>query len=517
MPKNIILCSDGTGNSAMKGRGTNVFKIYEAIDLNGHKFNKNLLPQVAFYDDGVGTESFKLFKILGGAFGWGLSRNVKELYTALARCYEIGDQIYLFGFSRGAFTVRQLGGFIIGCGIIDRKHWKTDAELRRLVRKAFRKYRKRYRTWLGNRIKNFFKSDKELREQFRQTYAVKDDKHVPEGKVRIRFIGVWDTVAAVGLPFDQLANFINNVFYRFKFPDRQLSVRVDKACHALAIDDERRSFHPEMWDESKEEKKDRIEQVWFSGAHSNVGGGYPKQGMSLVALDWLMAKAELQDLRFVERVRDSYREQHNINDKLYDSRSGPAVYYRYEVRHIDRICAKNNLSVDIHSSTFDRIAVGTEGYAPVNLPGSLNIVSTEYPSVPAAKNQQGLKKIENIVKKAISDSKRLLDRSRKWMWIRRYSHYAFLVSTLALVWFANQFKSETLVESSLLNGILGFVSFIVGQTIADFFLKPILTHPVFGFTLLLLIILFYFIGMVAKNRIKSIFSIFWCSTFRNPG
>ena len=277
MPKNIVLCSDGTGNSALKGRGTNVFKVYEAIDLNGHKFDEGLQKQVAFYDDGVGTENFKPLKLLGGAFGWGLSRNVKELYTALAKCYEAGDHIYLFGFSRGAFTVRQLAGFIIGCGIIDKKKWKTDAELKRLVRKAFWKYRKRYHTWLGDLLKKYLPSPKKARHEFRQSYSFKDETHAPQGKVRLRFIGVWDTVAAVGLPFDELANFINRVIYCFKFPDRRLNYRVDKACHALAIDDERHSFLPEIWDEETETRDNRIEQVWFSGAHSNVGGGYPKQ------------------------------------------------------------------------------------------------------------------------------------------------------------------------------------------------------------------------------------------------
>ena len=173
MPKNIVLCSDGTGNSALKGRGTNVFKIYEAIDLNGHKFDRKLQPQVAFYDDGVGTESLQLLKTLGGAFGWGLSRNVRELYTALANCYEPGDHIFLFGFSRGAFTIRQLAGFIIGCGIIDGMQWKTDAELKKLVHKAFRKYRKRYHTWLGDHLENFFPSDRKAREGFRQAHPAR--------------------------------------------------------------------------------------------------------------------------------------------------------------------------------------------------------------------------------------------------------------------------------------------------------------------------------------------------------
>ena len=117
--KNIVLCSDGTGNTANKGRGTNVWKIFEAVDLNGHKSDRSLRRQVAFYGDGVGTERFKLLKLISGAFGFGLRRNVKQLYTELCRAYAPGDEIYLFGFSRGAFTVRTLAGLIEQCGIIE--------------------------------------------------------------------------------------------------------------------------------------------------------------------------------------------------------------------------------------------------------------------------------------------------------------------------------------------------------------------------------------------------------------
>ena len=87
MHKNIVICSDGTGNTAVKGRGTNVFKLYEAVDMLGHLSDRALSSQIAFYDDGVGTEELKPLKLLGGALGWGLSRNVRELYAALVRSY----------------------------------------------------------------------------------------------------------------------------------------------------------------------------------------------------------------------------------------------------------------------------------------------------------------------------------------------------------------------------------------------------------------------------------------------
>ena len=95
MAKNIIICSDGTGNTAIKGRGTNVFKMFESVDLNSHRFHPDRTPQVAIYDDGVGTDSMKLPRILGGAAGYGLSRNVRQLYKELCRIYDPGDQIFL--------------------------------------------------------------------------------------------------------------------------------------------------------------------------------------------------------------------------------------------------------------------------------------------------------------------------------------------------------------------------------------------------------------------------------------
>ena len=148
MPKNIVICSDGTGNTAIKDRGTNVFKLFEAIDLNGHRTDFHLPPQVALYDDGVGTESFLPLKLLGGAFGWGLKRNILRLYTGLVRIYDPGDSIYLFGFSRGAFTVRTLAGLIAKCGILDWNELRTTDAMRAAVAATYNTYRKSYRTWL---------------------------------------------------------------------------------------------------------------------------------------------------------------------------------------------------------------------------------------------------------------------------------------------------------------------------------------------------------------------------------
>jgi len=282
MAKRIVICSDGTGNSAIKGRGTNVFKLFEAVDLETHKFNPDATPQIAIYDDGVGTETFKPLKILSGATGWGLSRNVKHLYKELARIYDPGDDIYMFGFSRGAFTVRTLVGFIQTCGLVDpeRLQPKTFRTLQQAVDKGYKAYRKCYRPKLWRML---FGARAGANGAFKREHSLPYD-------IPIRFLGVWDTVDAVGLPF-RLSDAINATFYQFKFSDHKLSPLVQRAAQALAIDEPRESFAPLLWEEDAQDRA-RIQQVWFAGAHSNIGGGYPKQGMSLVALDWLLSEAE---------------------------------------------------------------------------------------------------------------------------------------------------------------------------------------------------------------------------------
>src|SRR3989442_6390169 len=146
--KRIVICADGTGNTTIKGRGTNVFKLYEAVDQAGHRFTPGLTPQVALYHDGVGTESVKWFRLLTGATGWGLSRNVKQLYGELARVYAPGDKIFLFGFSRGAFTVRTLAGLIHACRVLDLSKYDTNAAFDDGVDAAYGEYRKQYNSWL---------------------------------------------------------------------------------------------------------------------------------------------------------------------------------------------------------------------------------------------------------------------------------------------------------------------------------------------------------------------------------
>ena len=381
MPKNIVLLSDGTGNSASKLFKTNVWRLYQALDLSEADPTQK---QIAYYDDGVGTASFKPLAILGGAFGWGLKRNVLDLYTALCRHYEPGDNIYCFGFSRGAFTIRVLTGLINNQGLVKPKGM-GEAELRRLAAEAFRDYREnRYHKW-------FLKPFRMLRNGLlslwyslpprRKPYDPTKNNH----DVKITFLGLWDTVAAYGLPLDELTRAWDAVF-PLSFPDRNLSGIVQRACHALALDDERHSFHPELWNEDAETDPKRLTQVWFAGMHTNVGGGYPDDALSHVPLNWMMTEASEAGLIFRQEEWDRLKAAADINGKMYDSRGGVGGAYRYLPRKLKDL-TNNNIDdrqkyvvcdlPKIHESVFRRIKNRKEGYAPIGLPSDYVVYKTD--------------------------------------------------------------------------------------------------------------------------------------------
>lgn len=421
MPKNIVICSDGTGNTAIKNRGTNVFRLYEALDLHGWLHDSSIPRQLAFYDDGVGTGGIKPLRILGGAFGLGLSRNVKKLYAALARVYEPDDRIYLFGFSRGAFTVRTLAGMISECGIISLSKCDDQEKLTKAVEEAYELHRKHYHTQIQKLMKAKEPSSREVTpavERFRDDRAV-------EQSITIEFMGVWDTVDAVGLPFEGASRFWNEYVYCYKFPDYVLSPKVKRAAHALALDDERRSFHPLLWDE-RGETSERIEQTWFPGVHSNVGGGYPKQGMSIVALDWMMSRAEVSGLRFVPSDREYYHEHANVHDHLYDSRGGLGAYYRYGPRDVEALCRANGLELRVHASAVERVAFATQEYAPGNLPLGAEVTLSD-PAAPA------LGKLRDWLDPAEPEAPHLLAQTTRLIRTRRWTHALLVVASLGLV------------------------------------------------------------------------------------
>jgi len=193
--KNIVLCADGTGHRGGYGRDTNVYKTYKAVDINSPG-----VDQYTFYDQGVGTDKSDTSKnkyrtALSGAFGFGFRNNVLHLYHFLARSYNPGDAIFLFGFSRGAATVRAFAGFINACGLVDRNHSSVQTngafdgdKFQELVEQAFECYQNN--------------KNKAAQQKFKDQYAVKESIHAPNGDLKIKFVGVWDTVSALGFSQD---------------------------------------------------------------------------------------------------------------------------------------------------------------------------------------------------------------------------------------------------------------------------------------------------------------------------
>jgi len=199
-----------------------------------------------------------------GATGRGLSENVRQAYRALIDCYDQGDEIFLFGFSRGAFTVRSLAGLIRNCGIL-------RPDQKGLVEDAYDFYRDR------DPAK---RPDTPAAETYRKEHAI-------EPATFIHFIGVWDTVGLLGNPLIR-HSLINRTL---QFHDVKLSSYVKNAFQALAIDEYRPQFQPAIWTQQKHATIQKMEQTWFIGAHSDVGGGYAEPSLSNIALHWLAQKA----------------------------------------------------------------------------------------------------------------------------------------------------------------------------------------------------------------------------------
>ena len=332
--KNIVVFSDGTRNEMDQGYATNVSKLYQMVERRTER-------QVAFYDPGVGTD---FFQILGSAFGVGISKNIQECYEYIVDYYRPGDKIFLFGFSRGAYTVRSLGGMIKKVGILQRKN-------RHLSNRAFKIYKR--------------KNNEDEAEFFRKSYcwSQKDEN----GNFRdVYFIGVWDTVSALGFPFKAL-NSLNPFSARWHgFHDDVLSKHVKYGYQALSIDDQRKIFHPKIWNESQKVEEQTIEQVWFAGVHSNVGGGYRRSGLSDITLHWMAQKGENAGLILWDDHHKKVLRSPDPQGKVYNSRSGFGKVYLKKERTI----AKNSR---IHKSVCERMADEDSLYDPKNLPKDYRI------------------------------------------------------------------------------------------------------------------------------------------------
>ena len=264
MTKSLVLCCDGTWNTPDEMRGgepspTNVTKVALAVAPN----DSTGLEQRIFYHRGVGTNRGE--RISGGAFGVGLSRDVRDAYRFLVQSFEPGDKLYFFGFSRGAFTARSTVGFVRNCGILRREH--ADR-----VDEAYALYRSRSSRTHPRSIEA---------QLFRSSYSY---------ETSTRFIGVWDTVGALGIPLSGL-RLVNLIDRRWQFHDTDLSSTVEAAFQALAIDEKRGPFRPAIWTQPAHADGQRLEQVWFAGVHSDIGGGYQDCSLADIPLLWMVDRA----------------------------------------------------------------------------------------------------------------------------------------------------------------------------------------------------------------------------------
>ncbi len=439
----IVILSDGTGNAASSVWRTNVWRIFQSLDLRGS-------TQAAKYDDGVGTSSFVPLAILGGAFGYGLKRNILDAYKFICRNYDhqSGSKIYLFGFSRGAFTARVLAAFILEQGLVVAD---TESELHDGAVKAYRAYRASgyHSVW---RIEVIFRAIRDyliipVIDTFRGNKSF--SKIVRKPVPTIEFIGVWDTVAAYGLPIDEMTRGISNWVWPLELPDRVLSPRVSYARHALALDDERTTFHPVLWTEHQLGTPEpevpatidgeKLVQVWFVGMHANVGGGYPDDAVAFVPLFWLLSEAEKYGLAFkVSPTADPdfikwIESSQDKDGRLYDSRAGLGSYYRYGPRKVYDLCNDKSVGVSvpvpkIHQSVFDRIDSGCNAYAPIGLPPRYVVVDYNGKVSPLS---------STTFETSVGVTKRYTAQERLWnfVWLRRLAYFATLAATLHIAAF----------------------------------------------------------------------------------
>ena len=322
--KNIIICCDGTGNEYCD-HNTNVVELYSVAV----KCSK----QITFYDPGVGTGGWEYEEESGllkakrdQATGDGLQKNVEDAYRFLMRYYEEGDRVFLFGFSRGAFTVRALGGMLYKVGLLRNDNdnlWE-------------------YASKICNSQENKYSDG--IVTGFRSTFCRPCPAY---------FIGVWDTVESL-------------VLNGKRFYNHQLNPETKFGYHALAIDEKRKDFPPCLWDETQKTAGQTIEQVWFAGVHSDVGGWYDERGLSNTALLWMIEKARACGME-VDMDRAAVYKS-NPHDAIHESYDGFWLFRGKEARAIPS-------GALIHTSAVERMEKAANGYKPQNLPANFATVS----------------------------------------------------------------------------------------------------------------------------------------------
>jgi uncharacterized protein (DUF2235 family) len=350
--KRIALFLDGTWNNV--NDNTNVWRMKSLCTKSAE--------QIVYYSAGVGTQSGE--KLSGGMFGVGINDEITDAYEWLVENYEDNAQVFIFGFSRGAFTARSLAGFISKCGLL-----KPGSPVS--LTQMFERYRKGTATSVL-KLENTADTGLSQEDQWIKKYS----RPIP-----IWFQGVWDTVGALGVPLPLVPNVSRS---DFAFLETDLRINDTHAYHALAIDEHRPAFAPTLWVKTTPKEgatfppRDlfHVEQRWFVGAHANVGGGYENDILAQVPLLWLMKKAEDHGLLFNnEVVLDGDENACPIHDSLAEMAHGvyevltlgKRLYRTIGMEPEDTGTAiKTTINETIDASVFDRWRFDP-AYRPQNL------------------------------------------------------------------------------------------------------------------------------------------------------
>ena len=330
--KRLIVCCDGTWNKLDSECPTNVVRVAQAVKRTA----SDGVPQIVFYDEGIGVDSNK---IVGGVTGLGIDKNIQDAYRFLSFNYDQGDEIYLFGFSRGAYTVRSLAGMIYCSGLLSRRYITKASE-------AYELYRDRG-----------IKPNHEEAKSFRENYGKGNGDRVP-----ITLLGCFDTVGALGIPLvPAFKKFEGQLKTRYKFHDTTLNKDIENAVHAVAIDEIREVFDVTLMTKNPDAPNQKLRQVWFPGEHGCIGGGTTAyRGLSDTVLKWMLDQiSDLQlKLEFepdaIEDIKPDYKIPFQNKPGFYKL---AGIKWRQVGDTID----------DLHESAIKRLESLDIDYSPENL------------------------------------------------------------------------------------------------------------------------------------------------------
>ncbi|MBR0902739.1 DUF2235 domain-containing protein [Bradyrhizobium liaoningense] len=476
--RKLVLFADGTGN-AFTTRESSVWRLYEALDHTQP-------DQIAYYIKGVGTAGWAPLAALDGATGIGVPSNVRKLYRFLCWNWQEGDEIYIFGFSRGAFTARTLAALIASQGLVPAVIGDTPVsheEMDRNAMAAWRKYRRGTvplrktlpTIWIARLIRDVMlylyhwicghRSYAEVRA------AMNGRKDVD-----IEFLGLFDTVEAFGVPVEELRVAIDWAIWPISFRNHRPAHKVKHICHALALDDERTTFHPLRIDQSRLAAGQTVEEVWFAGVHSDIGGGYPESTLSFVPLVWMADRLEGR-LRFKDGEIEHFKEYQSAIGPMHDSRSGAAVFYRYGPRPILAGEVNGGLPL-VHFAVIERMLFGCDAYAPIMLPADALVLMPDGTKLNLTENttQDAMKraylaKAGGPRRETEAEAFTLMGRpsaeiarlTRDTVWWRRVAYFSLLfMAGLIVLW---PWIARSLVGASKDNGLQGTLVLRVITTI----------------------------------------------------